>query len=634
MNSTSTSRIPINTKELQKAFPGTYRDFFSKCQIVTSASNNFFWIGEFSALFGGLATLQKLPTRTYIGLEFVDNPKIGIESLTSFLPSRKGFSERILDTYVTNRLSRFLETEFLQEAKNKSPGVIIHTLSESPISVGLNISAASAAALAAAILLWSGRDDLEKSIKDWPKAKSFANLIKDPANHFREIFSLAWKLEAIFHSDAASGSGVAAAMAFSNYPIVYFTEYRMGDTIDHGKARFPLNSYGDLEMYSKINFWAYSLEDLFSIKPLFSFPIDYTAIYSGQRQNIISAKGMVKANTTVARKLADFTKVTFPSFFARKTDPPAEVPRFIERIKNTDWPIFFHWYIDGPQNVLALSNLSLMSSFYNDDYTESSIRAFLENINNSTKALSLTPVLSPEYAITFLEKLKKSVAKLCGNNFGIKILEIGSGSGAFLVAVPSGMLRGEKMQKLIDELRDITGNNQINIDHASWRDGFGTEGLKIEQSVLRNIYSDFVTKESLQVLQIDAQGTLHSSIISQGDRHTIQSELMIDLVDEKVFIGGKTPNSKQLPSASATARILGRLLQTPGLSLKNSSMPRSSYASSRHELQSKIITPLNKLLKKRIKKTLRLKIHGDLTDFHLNLEPPIRPTITMIKKMF
>lgn len=60
----------MNSEKLKASFPSEYRDFFLANPIVISMPLVMTWSGDYSPAFSGLNIKQKLPLRTYVGIDF------------------------------------------------------------------------------------------------------------------------------------------------------------------------------------------------------------------------------------------------------------------------------------------------------------------------------------------------------------------------------------------------------------------------------------------------------------------------------------------------------------------------------------------------------------------------------------
>lgn len=223
---------PHNTKSLQSAFPEVYRDFFSRCHKVASASNSFLWAGEFSGFYpNGLLISQKLPFRSYVGLEYTLEKKISVDGqYLTYEADRQTFNDRTLDDQLIVQFTEYLEK--IWDSIAILNGVRVHILTEAPIGHGLGSNGALAAALA---------------------------LSTSQSNKLSEHFSLARQILAKTQHGYSSGVSAYSALADCQGPIVY---------IDKEKSYF-----------------AKPLAELVKLNKDISWPIDFGLIYTGTQAN-------------------------------------------------------------------------------------------------------------------------------------------------------------------------------------------------------------------------------------------------------------------------------------------------------------------------------------------------------------
>lgn len=616
-----------NTATLQERFPETYTEFFAKSNIALSASASFYWMGELAVLFGGPAIMQKLPLKSYAGLEFTDQSGVEIGNRYAYHPYLQQFSQIGWPAYEGERVIKFIKEEFATRKNKLSAGFRLHAINEAPPGEGLNSSGAFAVSLAAALHLWT-REISSQDLLKWKQCQTTNKLMQDKL--FRKVVATAWKIENILHSDAASGAGWAAAAVYSNYPVFFMTEYRIGDWEDHGQARFPVNPAGQTNIFDTMKFVVHRLDELFPIKEHFGFPVDYGLISTGRHRDIVTLKAVNKINTALIKKLTRLAKEDVaPHLKKLKGCSP-----IAQMLSEEGWESLWQASITGPLSALTLHLFFIFQQFYNDDYSELAIESFMHLVRSydmwlyvlGTTGREIRPIMR-----FFRDTVNKDPdAPYCGT----KVTGAGKVGGDFLFVVPVGSIR-EHTEERIASLRKQFDNDMIMLDYANWLDGYGTEGLKVEQSLPEETYSSFVSPGSIQIIQFSPNGQTKHFLIKGSEYKQLisQSELTIDMIDEKIFIAGKAPTSKELPSASATAQVLSRLLQSPDCFIKNSALPRSSYASNRNDLQSKILTPLNKLLQKHLNKTLPIELHGSYSDFHLRLVPPVNIQIIIAKRV-
>jgi mevalonate kinase len=132
-----------NTRALRQNFPEVYKNFFSKCEIVISSDDSFFWAGEYSRFFGGLAITQKMPLKAYVGLESTQEGDLGFGDTIGYNPATNQFNYIVLDEAKGQRLLNFLKSylKSLPAGRKNGRGFIIHVLSEAPTGGGLGSTA-------------------------------------------------------------------------------------------------------------------------------------------------------------------------------------------------------------------------------------------------------------------------------------------------------------------------------------------------------------------------------------------------------------------------------------------------------------------------------------------------------------
>lgn len=241
------NRLAANTQTLQKQFPGVYREFFAASQRVASASNSFLWTGEFSGFYGGITVSQKLPIRSYVGLETTFDAKVAIDpSYTAYDAEKQEFVSLTIDTRLAENLHHYLEQHLA--SRSDFTGVKVHILTEIPLGHSLGSNGAIAAALAL--------------------------LLADQPENFEQVFEIARDILSL--SQAGHSSGVTAYMALtaSSSPTVFFSD--------------------DETYYAK------TIDELAGLTQSAVWPIDFGLIYSGV---ITNAEGVILANNQTISEL-------------------------------------------------------------------------------------------------------------------------------------------------------------------------------------------------------------------------------------------------------------------------------------------------------------------------------------------
>jgi hypothetical protein len=183
-----------------------------------------------------------------------------------------------------------------------------------------------------------------------------------------------------------------------------------------------------------------------------------------------------------------------------------------------------------------------------------------------------------------------------------------------LFALPFGQYR--------DAIYGLTEELGVSVDYASWKDGFEPNADLIEQDLSQNVYSEFISSDMYQV-----------ELINNGRRtyrltkkRLVEFPLVIDLVDNKIFISGEKVDSKKIPSQKAACQIFSKLYESKKWMLENTHLPKS-YATSRFDLQSKVISPMEKSL------GFKFEISGtSFEKFSLSLKN-LPPEIAIIRRI-
>jgi len=250
-------RLPYNSSVLQENFPEMYRQFFTPCQRVASASLSFLWAGEFSGFHDGLMMGQKLPLQLYVGFESTNTKRVVVNNQYHAYSAHSGqFEPQTLDSHLSKILEQYLTEYFAKDAGFN--GINVHFLAEVPFGHSLGSHGAIAASLALLLV---------------PQKSEFDPLFK----HAQHILSLI---------QSGHSSGLSAFMALTDLdgPVVFG--------------------------HTKNDYVAQPLYKLAHMKHLPSWPFDYALIYTGSQ---VDTESVVRASLTSTTELdqvaSDFTKL-------------------------------------------------------------------------------------------------------------------------------------------------------------------------------------------------------------------------------------------------------------------------------------------------------------------------------------
>lgn len=258
---------------------------FDNCPIVVSAPAVFFWAGEHVVLDGGLAVIQQIPLRVYVGIQPVQPVEPGSPArlLGFFEEAETGtgrpapshmFRERDEDgNYVSatcdfrgesraptirkvQQVADLLLADLCSQTTDERGRFKyrVWSRSEIPPGSGANWSGAFATALTVAMLLAVDRGFGEYARNNqadgrihWGN-KRLPELVAEPSGWFAKCNRWAWILESTFHEGAASGYGTLGSLAPTTLPVVY---QRAPSTEFSG--RFPRSVLTDREPFGTIS---------------------------------------------------------------------------------------------------------------------------------------------------------------------------------------------------------------------------------------------------------------------------------------------------------------------------------------------------------------------------------------------
>ena len=608
-------RIRMNTEILQESFPEIYKEFFSRCSVVASTPGVFFWVGEYAVNFGGPAIMQKLPVRVYMGIEPLgEKGRVEYGKLKTFVPSKKRFDDFHFDEYSLKvRLKYIKETVTRLTGKKDFDGFKIHAIYEIPRASGLNLSSVASLALMSAVFLYFDictLEDYQKGLK-----KNINELIEN-YGPFDKLFREAWKLDSMIHGGIASGASIFEALVKSSYPNIYFTEKRcsffIGDRMENCDAPYPCNVSKDLEQLDKIKFWGFNIGEFFNLEQMPVWPVNFGFIYSGSIKSVGRMSRMIPSLEESLNNLSIFVNTDF-----KKMMKEERVPYFYQVIKDEKGCGLWGCYL----TVLCMVALDFLKSF-KDFFLVASpevLKSFFTSINFYNDMVALLDPGSPatDYIRSFL---KEDTAKIT-EDIGIATKVAGAGRGGdVLFVAPYGSI-GSSIYKTVSKMRKKLGKN-IWLDYASWEDGYGEQGLLVEQMIEKDIYSKFISRGSISVIHLTEKGTSHTDLytIDEFEEYKKKNDLIFDPINNKIIIRGKELTSKEIPSSRTTIEIFKILFDNLGKNVFSKDLPPSSYSSSRNEFQSKIVIPLQKELKKALGKELNITIQGTLSNFYVKLK--------------
>ena len=171
----------------------------------------------------------------------------------------------------------------------------------------------------------------------------------------------------------------------------------------------------------------------------------------------------------------------------------------------------------------------------------------------------------------------------------------------------------EVLETVIESMK----NNypEINIRETYDFDTPAYEWLVVEQDITQNI-----GKESDDDLYVLINGKNEQKFVSYTDiKPKEQKWIFLDWVKNKIYVNWKVLTSKEIKSATTTIELFEHLLKSEDHMIKNNDLWPSSFSSQQNQMDSKIIIPFVKYIKKKLWKEFPLECSGSLREFYISL---------------
>jgi len=444
-------------------------------------------------------------------------------------------------------------------------------------------------------------------------------------NYFKDKLEIGFKIHVLTEAPMGHGLGSNGALAAALATLIaddlpFEKQYELAYSILSGSQKGyssgvtaynalvstdqPILFYGHKKKHK-----AYPISEIAKVKSPLTWPIDFGLIYTGVQTN---SENVVLAAEHTMTELNDASQSVN------------------ELIKNYSHPPFQQTFLD----MLNMTSALMVNGFariFNRGANDASLQEFFGTLNQYQNLLHILNISTKTSDIIYRHLHELANKEVNGSGSGVKVSGIGKG-GVMLFAVPYGAHRTE-VSLLIDELREKFNKN-IRLDYASWLDGIGEGGARVEQDISKNIVSNLLSEDVvLAKILHHGKEVRQTMTLERYQDLAFKSELVVDKTSGKIYIAGKPLTSKELPSQKATAIILYDLLNSSNYKLSNEQIS-DSYGSNRYDLHSKIVLPIVKQLMKMANKDFQLSVSGGMYDqFELRLDPSNVSILILEKKL-
>ncbi len=605
-----------NSEYLKKHFADVYREVFSVSSQVVSAPGAVLWAGNYAVMAGDIAIVQNIPLRVYVGIEETSDKDITIGNCLVFDRNTKQFVAYHMHEAIEKELLHYVSSEINKNiiAENRLKGFKFNILSEMPIGYGANASGALATALVTALFLYFGKADI-KTILAWqgmPLSKLRHN------NLFDDIFRYSWKLEMIFHGGLTSGTGALAPLIPGNSPIVYFIKTEnteVGGSFGHG-CDAGKQAKKDYNFIDNLDYQAFRVSELNGDNEDYFCPFDFGLIGTGEATtNIIANRALeiFEQNTLQTKDFAN--KIS--NHIKEKHGVDFEFFSPILKNNNQD-SVLKDFY-----SLVSVWSANILQALFELNQKCLSVESFKKLNRNLKKYNSLFECMEIHHP--FSSKVYDLIEQRCGkteDDYGVGLKFLNVSHGGYLLFVAGSDRARQRLAKIVEDLKTEL-EEEISIDWLFSRDGVDDHGVVVEQDIKNELYSDFISHGSVQVIHLAGKYGVHEDIYTVDDfeKHKPEMDVLLDPQRNEIYIRGEKITSKEIKTATTTIAVLEVILKNFGEILPKSKLPKSNYLNDRNEFQSKIATPLVKVIEKRLKRRIAFNVKGKIIHFYVNFDP-------------
>lgn len=589
-------RIKMNTESLQEKFNFVYQEFFSKHDIVASASNVTTWLLWISSI----KLCQKVPTKNYCWVKIISEKTIKFWKVYSYIWT--GFEELEYTSVNKKELELIKILEKFLNKYNFQLWLEINFLSENPRWHWFGFSWVSWALISYIfhLIVWLINMNTLENYDDFLKS-----------NEFDSIHRLAWKLDYITKYWESIWSNSYFALLNYDLPMLYLTE-----------------KYDDEKIINDINYidwikkYAYKIKDFLWIQwGLNDIPLDYWIIFSWTKNDVEQIANVYSNYLTSINEVKQFMKIKLNDNWIDldNTDIRNDLLNSdYQDLKDIIYTKF--WYLNIFFRIMKSFELLFKNWF--DDIV---INNFLSVLKMNNHFYSLLENSNEFISIIteFFIKNKKN------NKEDISIFPINTWKLWWsYVFVTKYNLSRNTIEKVVTDLKNIWYNWAC-LEYASWLDWKNDKWITLEQYISKWIYSKYVTQNNVMYIN------------SYWDRYiweyndVLQKEMnyiLLDKIGKKIYIKWRKLTSQDISSQSTTIEVLELILENIWKIINNNNLSPSSYSKNKNEMLGKIVLPFIELVRNEFWENIPLICKWSLNEFYLKMDKSnIR--IWLIKKI-
>ena len=559
-------------------------ELFSRCEFVISWH---FWFNRFPEWIGSasdhVSIIQKLKSKCYLWIRKVEKEWITFNNVKMY------DGEEVID-YNLEKFNQQYEKSinFLENELNlldKNYWFEITVVSECAKWEWVWFTGTMMSLLISGIFCLEWKLS-QNDLNNYEKFQS--------SNLFREINNLAHQCT-IIAKNWNIWSAFFTALAQWSHPYAYITDMKDESNCDGVDSSFE---------YGK------QLTELFNIKnfPMETLPVCWAIVYTWQKSSSSFAVWQ--------KKFLEYANMEYQNWFE-----DLEISNIDSQLKL--WLEKSNYYETKIRNLsnLSINMLYIMEKIYKKWAQNHDIHDLIKLLNVITK---MYDNIERDFDVT--EDFQKSCIEngVSKGVFWFSPIYTNRYGGDYLVVFEDD----SDLNVLEAVLEDMKNNYpDIRIRETYDFDMPAKDGIVIEQDLSHNIW-----KESWKDLYVMLDNDNEQKFVSYTDINPKEQKwIFFDGVKNKIYVNWKVLTSKDIKSATTTIELLYYLLKSEDHTVKNNELWPSSFSGQQNQMDSKIINPFVKCIKKVFGKELDIQCSGSLREFYIILWKTDIP-IKLVKK--
>lgn len=547
-------------------------ELFSRCEFVISGH---FWFNRFPEWIGSasehISIIQKLKSKCYLWIRKVEKEWITFDSIKMYDGAE--IIDYNLDKFNQQyeKAINFLENKLNLQDKNY--WFEISVVSECAKWEWAWFTGTIMALLVSWVYYQDGKLTRE-DLKDYEKFQT--------SNLFREINNLAHQCT-IIAKNWNIWSAFFTALAQWSHPYAYITD-----------IKDELN-YEDVDKSFE---YGKQLTELFNVRnfPMETLPVCWAIVYTWQKSSSSFAVWQ--------KKFLEYANMEYQNWFE-----DLEISNIDSQLKL--WLEKSNYYETKIRNLcnLSINMLYIMEKIYKKWAQNHDIHDLIKLLNVITK---MYDNIERDFDVT--EDFQKS----CIENgiskwiFWFSPIYTNKYGGNYLVVFEDD----SDLDVLEAVLEDMKNNYpDIRIRETYDFDMPAKDGIIIEQDL-----SHWIWQELSWDMYVLLDNQWNQKFVQYTDINPKNEKwIFFDAVKNKVYVNWKALTSKDIKSATTTIELFEHILKSEDHSVKNNELWPSSFSGQQNQMESKIINPFVKYIKKIFGKELDIECSGSLREFYVTL---------------